>query len=675
VVGLRNNKPFDVENDYGMQLIAASLPGTTIKTFQIGTKEKSQTEKTFADESLLSSDSKVILYAAPSFLPKLDDALAEIETRIGRGNVFGAIASTVSSLSRPLLFSFDFEDSNDIETVPNWLFNAGAIGVSFSGDIEADFYISQGASKIGPLFSIEKLEENTIQTISSNEFGDFCSTPLSAAKKVLKSTSENEKTAVFFGLMRSDLSQQFSDSAEVVIRPVSFGSKDGSITATSEKVSSSDKIQFYVKNSKAAVESFERTVAAYKSNDEFKNKSGGLIHFSCISGGQSLYNKPAFEAERIAEASSSQIGGFFCNGVFGPIDGKASKATLFGSSSGFVSLRPKSGRVSVSLNGSDDLHEIDEIAMSDADENFEIVRRNVGSGRSLNSGQVQYSVAENTAKTRNVLEKMCWEKEAEVDRRRDRWPVGPLMTRVLNYNKVTENKAKDLKSAIVQSTTPALIGIVKRKSPNFNNRKEAIYDPVSTLEKYTKLGSLLTAVGLHSDSVFYGGNFEQIEEVRAKVKVPLLLMDVIVYVYQLYEIRLKGVDAIRLISAALPKSDLVLFHKVANKIGMQVVVTVSSAEHLLSALEVDGIAMVSITERDLGTFEVNGGRVERILGDERVKSALGEMGENKPVILVEGGLKLSDFKIIDWKKINGAIIGEALLLADEIEKDVREAME
>jgi hypothetical protein len=39
---------------------------------------------------------------------------------------------------------------------------------------------------------------------------------------------------------------------------------------------------------------------------------------------------------------------------------------------------------------------------------------------------------------------------------------------------------------------------------------------------------------------------------------------------QLYQARLSGADAVRLVAAALPPADVALFHKVTQKIGMQV---------------------------------------------------------------------------------------------------------
>ena len=75
---------------------------------------------------------------------------------------------------------------------------------------------------------------------------------------------------------------------------------------------------------------------------------------------------------------------------------------------------------------------------------------------------------------------------------------------------------------------------------------------------------------LQTDSEYFGGSQDHLAEVRKAVSVPVLWSDIIIYVYQLYQARLAGADAIRLIAAALPVADVALFHKVAIKLGMQV---------------------------------------------------------------------------------------------------------
>jgi indole-3-glycerol phosphate synthase len=85
-----------------------------------------------------------------------------------------------------------------------------------------------------------------------------------------------------------------------------------------------------------------------------------------------------------------------------------------------------------------------------------------------------------------------------------------------------------------------------------------------------------SAVAVQTDGKFFGGTAEDLAAVRSAVAVPVLSSEVIVYVYQLYQARLAGADAVRLIAAALPPADLALFHKVALKLGMQVCATATA---------------------------------------------------------------------------------------------------
>jgi indole-3-glycerol phosphate synthase len=89
------------------------------------------------------------------------------------------------------------------------------------------------------------------------------------------------------------------------------------------------------------------------------------------------------------------------------------------------------------------------------------------------------------------------------------------------------------------------------------------------------------AVAVQTDGKFFGGTAEDLSAVRSAVAVPVLSSEVIVYVYQLYQARLAGADAVRLIAAALPPADLALFHKVALKLGMQVRCTTANTSDIL----------------------------------------------------------------------------------------------
>lgn len=49
---------------------------------------------------------------------------------------------------------------------------------------------------------------------------------------------------------------------------------------------------------------------------------------------------------------------------------------------------------------------------------------------------------------RNSLEALVWEKEAEVDRFRDRWPMSLLVSRSRLFNLEEENKPRDVLAAL-----------------------------------------------------------------------------------------------------------------------------------------------------------------------------------------------------------------------------------
>ena len=49
---------------------------------------------------------------------------------------------------------------------------------------------------------------------------------------------------------------------------------------------------------------------------------------------------------------------------------------------------------------------------------------------------------------RNSLEALVWEKEAEVDRFRDRWPMSMLVSRSRLFNLEEENKPRDVLAAL-----------------------------------------------------------------------------------------------------------------------------------------------------------------------------------------------------------------------------------
>lgn len=114
-------------------------------------------------ESGEDENSAVFLLPSPAFQNDLDDLLQGLENQLPGTQIFGAIASTVSSLSRARLFRH--EASEDcIQTLAD-----GCVGVALSGDIQVKTMIAQGAKPVGGVYQVVKGAETRIQAIALDE--------------------------------------------------------------------------------------------------------------------------------------------------------------------------------------------------------------------------------------------------------------------------------------------------------------------------------------------------------------------------------------------------------------------------------------------------------------------------------------------------------------------------
>lgn len=108
-------------------------------------------------------NSAFFLLPSPAFQPDLDDLLRGLEAQFPTSQVFGAIASTVSSLSRARLFRHEASEEC-IQTLAD-----GCVGVALTGDIQLKTMIAQGAKPVGGVYQIVKGKDSTISAIALDE--------------------------------------------------------------------------------------------------------------------------------------------------------------------------------------------------------------------------------------------------------------------------------------------------------------------------------------------------------------------------------------------------------------------------------------------------------------------------------------------------------------------------
>lgn len=251
-----------------------------------------------------------------------------------------------------------------------------------------------------------------------------------------------------------------------------------------------------------------------------------------------------------------------------------------------------------------------------------------------------------------------WDKETEVDRRRERVPLSNLVSQCKLYEMdPSKPKPRDWIGAFkaaAEKSDFVIIPELKRLEPKSGSLRKR-YD-LSKLSKQL-VAAKAPAVSVNCDAVLFGGSMEDITTVREKissfmldspdaedgvVSPPILASDLILYPYQLYKLRLAGTDAVNLIVGALTSKDLLYLSKIAATLRIQVVASVTSEYQikLLNKLN-GGISALVVSNRNLETFgfDESGEQALSLLKSEAMIEFKKEHGDDVPV-LVEGRVGL-----------------------------------
>jgi len=261
-----------------------------------------------------------------------------------------------------------------------------------------------------------------------------------------------------------------------------------------------------------------------------------------------------------------------------------------------------------------------------------------------------YKIAVPDDQPQNILEEIVWEKEREVDRRREGLPLLELRRQLEGLP-----QTKDFLAALKTSPTqPAIIAEVKKASPSKGIIRED-FDPVNIAQAYQENGA--SCISVLTDEKFFQGSFDNLGKIRAAVNIPLLCKEFVIYPYQIYLARIYGADAVLLIAAILSNQDLQYFLKIVKSLGMTPLIEVHTVEELERVLSLDGVNLIGINNRNLQDFSVDIDTTRQLL------EAKQEQIQSQGILVVsESGLYTpDDLNFVKNAGANGVLIGESLI--------------
>ncbi len=197
-----------------------------------------------------------------------------------------------------------------------------------------------------------------------------------------------------------------------------------------------------------------------------------------------------------------------------------------------------------------------------------------------------------------------------------------------------------------------VIAEVKKASPS-KGVLRADFRPGEIAASYASHGAACLSV--LTDVQFFQGSVAYLQQARAACTIPVLRKDFMIDMYQVYEARAMGADAILLIVSALDHGLMAELEACAHELGMSVLVEVHDGDELTAALKLK-TALVGINNRNLRTFETS---------LQTTIDLLPRIPSDKLVVTESGILNGDDVKRMREANVHAFLVGEAFMRAPD----------
>jgi indole-3-glycerol phosphate synthase len=197
-----------------------------------------------------------------------------------------------------------------------------------------------------------------------------------------------------------------------------------------------------------------------------------------------------------------------------------------------------------------------------------------------------------------------------------------------------------------------VIAEVKKASPS-KGVLRADFRPANIAESYARNGAACLSV--LTDVQFFQGDVEYLKQARAACEIPVIRKDFMIDMYQVYEARAMGADAILLIVSALDHGLMAELEACAHELGMDVLVEVHDGDELTAALKLKS-KLVGINNRNLRTFETS---------LQTTLDLLPRIDADRLVVTESGIMGPLDVKRMRDADVHAFLVGEAFMRAPD----------
>ncbi|HZR85115.1 MAG TPA: FIST N-terminal domain-containing protein [Candidatus Binatia bacterium] len=316
----------ELEEQAGLSVIAASLPGVDVVPFHIGSDalpEAGGRAEAWSKLVGTSPDRRphfVVLSDPFSF--DIEGFVRGLDRHFAGSRTVGGVASGGRTPGDNALYLGDR------------VYRAGLVGVALAGEIAVDTVVAQGCRPIAQPMFVTRCRENWLLQLDGRP-------ALEVLQEIYQRLSPEDQElcrgSLFLGIeMR--VSQAEYRQGDFLIRNLLGSDPATGAIAVGALLHETQVVQFHLRDARTSAEDLDQRLERYRSEIEPASARGALL-FSCLGRGEHLYGHSGHDSEALRRALGDvAVGGFFCNGEIGPVEGRT---FLHGYTSAFAIFRER----------------------------------------------------------------------------------------------------------------------------------------------------------------------------------------------------------------------------------------------------------------------------------------------------------------------------------------------
>jgi small ligand-binding sensory domain FIST len=293
----------ELEDEVGLAVWAASLPGASVELFHVGALGPDEDEVAQIGVPDLTGATLVVVLADPFALPvqALIDAIDDARPGVP---VVGGIATGAGQAAQQALL-LDDEIHRD-----------GAVVIALSG-IAVEAVVSQGCAPLGREAVITQAEGNVVLELAGRP-------ALERLREMVAGLTDGERRLAASGLLAGlviDENKPEYGRGDFLMRGILGADDESGAIAIGEQVRVGQTLRFHARDATSADSDLRLALAEGLAASP--GRPAGALLFACNGRGQNMFGRPDHDSSALAGAlGTPALAGFFCGGEIGPVGGR-----------------------------------------------------------------------------------------------------------------------------------------------------------------------------------------------------------------------------------------------------------------------------------------------------------------------------------------------------------------